>query len=213
VSYEQIAKLVSSIRNAKFGQMVAYVEQLIDAEDWRDFSTPVGTHFVFHPKEFDYFLAAQDLDPTTIRHAYAHAKDVEEMVAKRIRLADVTGRGAAPQNGDRRAPNEAASAYDGDPSGAGGRIRAWHQAKAIVVTDATSRAARHPERRKALLAGDLPSPRPRRKWGVEWEDERSTAEMIAARLMKDPELAHEVYKILDAAESRRRYDQTRRSEG
>lgn len=83
---------------------------------------------------------------------------------------------------------------------------------ATVVTDATSRAARQPERREALLAGELPSPRPRKKWSVEWEDDRSPAEMIAGKLLKNSELAREVYKILHAADMRAtRAEQNRRS--
>jgi hypothetical protein len=40
--YNNIAGLVSKIRNARYGEMVNYLETLIDSGDWRNFTTPVG---------------------------------------------------------------------------------------------------------------------------------------------------------------------------
>jgi hypothetical protein len=205
--YQRIAELISRIRNAKFGEMVEHLEQLIDSDDWRDFTTPVGTHFIFRAKEFDYFLAAQEIDPTVVRYAYLKADGIEDLTAKQLRLADITGRGLAPSNDDRRPAAEVARVYATDPSGAGVRIQAWHEAKAAVVTDPITRAASDPERREALESGRAAQRRPRHSWRVEWEDGRTTAEMIAAKLLRDPELWPEVFVRLRAE-----YDRIRRSE-
>ena len=209
--YQRVAELVSRVRNAKFADIVAHLEQLIDSELWQDFTTPVGTHFEFRAKEFDYFLAAQEVDPTIVRTAYLKAEDVDGLATKQMHLADITGRGE-DVNGDRRARNEVAAIYDTDPSGAGARIRAWGEASAAVVTEGMARVARDQKRRSALESGRRVLLETRKRWEVRWTDDRSPAEVIASRLFADPALAHEVYKILDAAESRRRYDQTRRSE-
>ena len=60
-SYEKVANLVSKVRNARYGEMVNYLETLIDSGDWRDFSTPAGTRFQFRECEFDYFLLAMEV--------------------------------------------------------------------------------------------------------------------------------------------------------
>ena len=67
--YNNIAGLVSKIRNARYGEMVNYIETLIDSGDWRNFTTPVGARFRFRECEFDYFLLAMEVDPTLVRHA------------------------------------------------------------------------------------------------------------------------------------------------
>jgi hypothetical protein len=67
--YNNIADLVSKIRNARYGEMVNYIETLIDSGDWRNFTTPVGARFRFRECEFDYFLLAMEVDPTLVRHA------------------------------------------------------------------------------------------------------------------------------------------------
>ena len=94
--YEQVAQLISQIRNAKFGQMVDYLEELINTGIWQDFTTPEGTHFQFRRCEFDYFLASQEIDPDVVKQAYIRARDVDELDGKRLRLADITGRGTPP---------------------------------------------------------------------------------------------------------------------
>ena len=62
-TYQKLAGLVSKVRNARYGEMVKYLETLIDSGDWRDFNTPAGTRFQFRECEFDYFLLAMEVDP------------------------------------------------------------------------------------------------------------------------------------------------------
>ena len=81
--YEEVASIVSRIRNARFADMVNQLEQLIDSGIWREFTTPIGTHFTFQPCEFDYFLAAQEIDPTTVKYAYLKAEGVEHLPRSR----------------------------------------------------------------------------------------------------------------------------------
>lgn len=213
--YEQISKLISRIRNARFGEMVNHLEQLIDSGEWRDFTTPAGTHFRFRDCEFDYFLAAMEIDPTLVRWAYLKADDVEDLAKKQIRLADITGRGRAIHPAERRDDaEEVAREYDVDPSGAGARIREWKRANA-VVTERTAKIAADPARRHAVEAGEkVPRTEPtQQRWDVRWHDERPAAEVIAARLLKDPDLAREVYNILERERVRTRRENKRRSEG
>ncbi|HEU4540301.1 MAG TPA: hypothetical protein VFR23_04165 [Jiangellaceae bacterium] len=194
-TYEEIAELVTGIRNARFGEMVNYSERLIESEAWQDFTTPVGTHFQFRRFEYDYFLAAMDADATTLRHAYV----TKAPAAKLMRLADITGRGRPPVNGDRRDRTEVVRLYSTDPSGAGARIMAW--AKEAVVTERTAIVAKNPQTRKAIAAGQsVRREKPNLKdWRVRWFDDRSPAQAIAERLLKDPELARQVYERLVTA--------------
>ena len=120
-SYQKVAGLVSKVRNARYGEMVKYLETLIDSGDWRDFTTPGGTRFQFRECEFDYFLLAMEVDPTIVRHAYLHAIDVDQLAAKQFRLADITGRGRKPDEGARRPWKQVADEFDGEPSGTAAR--------------------------------------------------------------------------------------------
>lgn len=194
--YEQIAQLISQIRNARFGQMVAYLEELIKTGIWRDYTTPAGTRFTFRAWEFDYFLAAMEIDPDVAKQAYIRAQGIDGLAAKRTHLADITGHGRKPANGDRRTWREVADEYRSDPSGAGARIEQWSQDNSAVVTDSITRVARNPQLRKAYEGtGSLP-PALKQRWHVDWRDDRPAARAIADHLLKDPDLAHEVYKIL-----------------
>lgn len=205
--YDDVSKMVSLVRNAKFGEMVTHLEHLIDSGVWRDYTTPVGTHFTFRECEFDYFLAAEQVDATTIRWAYIKAADVDDLIAKQHRLADITGKGAPPAEGDRRPWAEVADAYGGDPSGAGARIRSWGDNGLSIVTDARARMAANAEHRAAAEAGLTVMTRPKEKvWRVRWSDDRAAAQAVVEKLTEDPDLADEVFKIMRAM-----YDKTRRS--
>jgi hypothetical protein len=207
--YETLASLVSRIRNAKFSDMVLHLEQLIDSGIWRDFTTPRGTHFTFRACEFDYFLAAQDVDPVTVKYAYMKAEGIEDLARKETRLADITGAGVTPGNGDRRTRDEVARLYAGDPSGAGARIKA----RSAVVTPRLAGVAKDAQRRKEYEATGKGRDRPNSKcWRVRWSGETPAAKVIADALLREPDLAHEVYKVLDAERVRTAREQNHRSE-
>ena len=177
--YEQIAQLVSQIRNARFGEMVAHNEALLRSRAWRKFTTPVGQTFEFRRCEYDYFLAAQELDALTLRYAYLHAPATSEQL---MRLADVTGRGEAPKNGDRRPRAVVAELYASDPSGAGKRI----EAAKPVVTKRTARIAQEPQRRAKFHVNPRREDPASHSWRVHWTGEAPVAEKIAEKLLEDP---------------------------
>lgn len=206
--YERLAALVSKVRNARFGELVGHLEEVIEQDLWRDFTTPAGTRFEFRSHEFDYFLATQELDATFVRHSYLQA-DLPEMARRRFRLADITGRGQKVTEDERRPAEAVASLYDTDPSGAGERIRRWRQDGAVVVTDRTGRVAADPGRREAVETGrETRIERPTAQvWRVRWSDDRSVAQAIVDKLADDPDLESAVLKIMRA-----RYDRNRRSE-
>jgi hypothetical protein len=210
--YDKVAGLVSKIRNARYGEMVRYLEALIDSGDWRDFTTPVGTRFQFLECEFDYFLLAMDVDPTLIRHAYAHAKDVEALSIKELRLADITGRGKFT-NAQRRSRDDIVSALDSDPSGAGARIKA--ATRESFVSERIGRIAKLAEVRAMVSSGKrIRNPSARHTWRVEWADtEKPAAQAITDKLLADPELANDVYKRLDSARNSREYQERKRRSG
>jgi hypothetical protein len=211
-SYEKVADLVSKIRNARYGEMVKYLETLIDSGDWRDFTTPAGKRFQFRECEFDYFLLAMEVDPTIVRHAYLYADDVDGLVAKQFRLADITGRGKAA-NGARRPWKQVADELEGEPSGVAARIRAAQDnAGSWFVTERTGILAKDAARRRKAEEGKpVPRDRPNAKvWRVRWSDDKSTAEAIAEKLLAAPQLAEEVYKKLDSWTVRNRKGEKRR---
>ncbi|WP_319431582.1 hypothetical protein [Mycobacterium sp. RTGN5] len=200
-SYEKVVDLVSKVRNARYGEMVKYLEALIDSGDWRDFSTPAGTRFQFRECEFDYFLLALEVDPTIVRHAYLYADGVDGLMAKQLRLADITGRGKAAE-GDRRPWKQVADDLEGEPSGAAARIRmARDNAGDWFVTQRTGELARDPIRRRNVEQGKrVHRDRPNAKvWRVRWSDDKSTADAIAEKLLAEPDLAAQVQKVLNAS--------------
>jgi hypothetical protein len=194
-NYEQVNQLTSRIINARFGEMVGYSEQLITTGVWRDFTPPVGTHFVFRADEYDYFLAAMNIDALTMRYAYIQ----KGSVVQQHHLADITGRGRASKDGDRRPREVVAKLYADAPDGAGARILAWGR-KEMVVSEGVARAARDPKHRRQREKGAAVSTRPSElRWEVRWYDGRPAAQAIVDRLAQDPDLEREVYKLLDAA--------------
>lgn len=204
--WDNVVGLVSKVRNARYGEMVTYLETLIDSGDWRDFTTPAGTRFQFRECEFDYFLLMMEVDPTIVRHAYLHADDVDGLVAKQLRLADITGRGKGA-DGARRPWKQVTDELEGEPSGAAARIRAAQDnAGSWFVTKRTGMLARDAaRRRKAEQGKPVLRDRPNEKvWRVRWSDDKSTAEAIAEKLLAEPELAEEVCKQLDQPPFRKR---------
>ena len=199
--YDHIAGLVSKVRNARYGEMVNYLETLIDSGDWRDFTTPAGTHFQFQECEFDYFLLSMEVDPTIVRHAYLYATDVEGLVAKQFRLADITGRGKKPKEGARRPWRDVAKEYESDPSGAAARIRAGQSESSRFVNESTGQMAADPKRRRDAEAGKpVKRNNPKEKvFQVKWKTDRPAAEVITEKLLKDPDLAEAVYKNLHSS--------------
>lgn len=211
-TYERVATLVDQIKYAKYDTIVERTEELIDSGLWRDYTTPAGTHFEFLPKEFDYFLSAfGDVDEAIIRHAYGRNGNDARLW---LRLCDITGRGERPAPTERRPAEDVAEQYATDPSGAGKRIK-----ELALVSAGHAAVAADDSRRAAAVAGaDLRGTLDGRKcWRVRWRDDRPAAAVIAAKLLEDPDLAHEVYLKLKAAETREARscatlsEQTRRS--
>jgi len=199
--YDNIAELVSKVRNARYGEMVNYIETLIDSGDWRNFTTPAGTRFRFRECEFDYFLLTMEVDPTLVRHAYLYATDVDGLAAKQFRLADITGRGRKTDQDARRTWKQMVDELAGEPSGATARIRAAQDnAGSWFVTERTGMLARDTaRRRKAEQGKPVHRDRPNEKvWRVRWSDDRSIAEAIAEKLLAEPRLANEVCKKLNS---------------
>jgi hypothetical protein len=200
-TYGVIAELVSKIRNARFGDMVEHLEELIDSGDWHDFTVPIGFRFQFLECEFDYFLLAENLDPTTVRTAYIKAASVTQV----NRLADITGRGVTGE-GQRRSRDDMAKALVSETSGAAARIQAGGQ----FVTASASRIAKSQELRRDAEAGKVVKREHRKRWEVRWLGDRSPAQAITDELLTEPELAHDVYKRLhswsvgNAAKEKRR---------
>lgn len=203
--YRQVEKLVSSIRNAKYDDMVRHLEELIDSGLWQDYTTEAGTRFQFRSHEFDYFLAAMGLDSELIKHAYEAASGrLQGMHAKQIRLADITGRGEPTTEDQRRPRKEMLAAYTDEPSGAGGRIRTYGR----VVTAGISNVARDPERREQFKTGVKVSrySRGAGSWHVHVAPGQRLDQAIALKLLRDSELWPGVFEFLRAQHDDHRAD-------
>jgi hypothetical protein len=216
-SYDVVAEYVSKIKNARFGEMVRHVEALIEAGDWRDYTVPAGNvRYQFGSHEFDYFLVIMDIDAELVRMSYSRAKDIPDLAAKELRLADLCGKGKTPPKNGRRPWLEVAEALASDPFGAGDKIMAAGKAHLLsaasqgYVTKTAALIASDPAKRAATKAGKKVIRRPGNRWEVKWADERTPAQAIVDKLLADPELAREVYKrlhshnVANAAKQKRR---------
>lgn len=203
-NYDHVADLVSKVRNARYGEMVTYLEELIESADWRDFTPPIGYRYQFGACEFDYFLVTQEIDLTFVRHAYAQALDIRDLHRRQKRLANITGAGKKTTPAQRRTWQEMAKALEGEPTGSAGRIRRAFDQKnpPKVVTEVVARRA----------AGNRPMGKAagQKQWSVRWSDDRSMAEAIVDKLLTDQVLTHDVYKRLDSARNSREYKQRKR---
>lgn len=217
-TYDAVADFVSKIKNARFGEMVRHVEKILDEGAWRDYTIPAGVRYQFGSHEFDYFLVVQDIDAELVRMAYTRAKDIEQLAAKEMRLADLTGHGQEPPTGGRRPWQEVAKELSGDPFGAGDKIS--NAGKAYLfnasgqgfVTQNAAEVASDPERRKLVQKGEAVYRWRVNRWEVKWSDDRTPPQAIVDKLLTDPDLAHEVWKLLQANQMRiTRAEKKRRS--
>jgi hypothetical protein len=125
---------------------------------------------------------------------------LDDMHAKQIRLADITGRGEATSSDQRRSRKEVMAAYADEPSGAKERIRSFGR----LVSTGISSVARDPKRREQFKAGTKVSRDSHGvlSWRVQVRLGQRLDEAIAIKLLRDPTLWTQVYEILHAQRSK-----------
>lgn len=196
-----ILSLTTAVKNARYEAVCGYVNDIIDCEEWRDYTVPNRTRYQFRAQEFDWFLAANQLDVEMIRHAYAKHGGHSRL----MRLADLTGTGATPES--RRSAEEIAAAYPGE---------AWaNQVPTSPITKQLGRIAADPKRRaryetngttQDAVLGIL-------RVHARGRTVEELVDSLIARLSEDPELEAAVYRKLNARRSTRVYEEKRRSRG
>ena len=80
------------------------------------------------------------------------------------------------------------------------------------VTQNAAEVASDPERRKLVQKGEAVYRWRVNRWEVKWSDDRTPPQAIVDKLLTDPDLAHEVWKLLQANQMRiTRAEKKRRS--
>ena len=193
-SWRPSLSLTTAVKNARYEAVCGYVSKIIDGGEWRDYTVPNGTRYQFRAQEFDWFLAANDLDVDMIRHATAkHGGH-----ARLMQLADLTGTGSTPKT--RRTPAEMVADYPGE-------TWAKHTPES-PISQQMGRIAKDPGRRAAFEANgttqdDVLGYQRIHARGKTLEE---LVDSLIDKIIKAPGLEAAVYRKLD---SRRRRPDTK----
>jgi len=189
---KQVHAFASQMANLGFSRMTDELLSMLDSGAWTEFKDGLGT-YRFLTGEFDYFLSQW----TDITRDEA------------MRVLDLDAKAKIYQHMDERRTGEdgyrrtVESVRRANPRRPGRTIKAFGSKG--------ERPALGDRVRKLAVAG-----KPRKdtkRWQVQWTDRSALPDAIVDKLTADPELAHEVWKRLQANQMRiTRADQKRRSE-
>lgn len=121
---EAVLTAASAIQNVKSANIADFLRWLLDSGAWRSYTYPNGDHYEFREREFDYFCAQIDLDPTIANTAARAVDDNELLVAMTeaslvsrgwlahdVERKPAQGGGARPDRSKRRSVDEITVTY------------------------------------------------------------------------------------------------------
>ena len=166
-----LQRVHSAVANLKHDNIADLVGLILDTGAWRSYTYPNGEHYEFRAREFDYFLAQQDIDPRMVRDAASYAEDGELRALLVESSLDVV-------NEDRRSVEEITEAYP--------KLRPWLEKYGLRVLGPKT-AYENPAARERVKAGKTAEPF-RARWYFPDPDPTAMAKTIAARLRERPEV-------------------------
>ncbi len=201
-----VAQFVSKIKNlTRIAELADAFVDIAESEAWREYTFATG-HFRFRPAEFDYFLIATGVRKDDAARVLAWNKRSKALQPLMDDSAD---------RSKRRPFEQAAREYQAADSlntdlVANSVELGWTGGK-FSDLDSIPKGVSVPV--KSPLSAHARGADQRKTWRVSWADERSSAEAIVGKLLDDdPELAHEVWKLLQANQMRiTRAEKKRRS--
>lgn len=182
----KILRASSAMRNISAGYIIEYVRLLLGTGCWRSYTFPNGDHHEWLAAEFDYFLSAIEHDPQLVDLAVRVSGDRDLIT----RIAEASNQKREPD--DRRPLDEVRALPRIGPFidryMLGGRnvhekVLSSSEAKASYLAGVSARDARRRSKR----------------WEVQCAHDEDLAAAIAARLLKDPDLARDVLNALRRA--------------
>lgn len=186
---ELLLTVRSVITNLKHDNIADAIRVVLDSQAWRSYTYPSGEHYEFLPREFDYFLAQQDIDPRMVKDAALYTNDAELRVLLVESSLDKPG-------DDRRNVDEITAAYPA--------LTRWLDKYGLRALGTTLLYESPTARAKTKKGAGGNEAANRRDWTVAVFGDGSLAEAIVRKLTRDPVLAEEVRDLLvrDVATSR-----------
>jgi hypothetical protein len=202
-----VSQFTSKVRNlSRVAELADAFIDMAASGAWREYTFATG-HFRWRASEFDYFLIANGVRRDDAARVLAYNKRAKELLPLMDEGVDKR---------KRRPFEQAAKEYQSADSlntdlVATAADLGWINGNRFSDVKSTAKGAQIP----------VKSPIPKftrnnvgsklNRWKVDWSDDRPAAQAIVDKLLADPDLAHEVYKRLDADNSRRKYEKKRRS--
>lgn len=182
---DKVLATVRALKNLSADLLSDHAKHLLTASYWRAYRLPNGRQYEWNACEFDYFLAAADIDPRLIELAVREVNDRELLVA----LAR-----ASDQRHPRRRSVEVVVARYPELAGrlAAYRIGGLSVHRIIHDQDAVGRY-------QAGSGADV-AKRERQWWRVSWsgqDDPQTAARAIVARLRSEPGMVAAVKDVLN----------------
>ena len=215
---EAVLSAAMKIHNIDSAVVCDFMRWLLDSGAWRSFTYPNGEHYEFREREFDYFVALIDVDPTIINAAARTINDgalqvalVEASLASQHWNPHDEERKQHPQGGlarpvdrsKRRSFDEIVATYP--------RLQVWLQKYGMSQTLGDVNLHSSAVRRKKVAKGMTTSAARRRvQFLATSADDEGLAKNIAGLLIKRG-LADDVYRHLDSAKRRERRVRTRKA--
>lgn len=183
---EFLLRASSAVANLHHDNVADIIRLILDSGTWREYTYPNGDHFVFRAREFDYFLAQQDIDPRIVADAAVYTGDQE------LRALLVESSLDKPGD-DRRDVDEITATYPG--------LAPWLE-KFKLRSLGPAVAYNKPQALRNLAEGKSTSAHEGKvRWGVVSVDREALPGDIARRLMSNPDLLQEVVAALAARRS------------
>lgn len=181
---DKVLATVRALKNLSADLVADHARHLLDSGCWRSYRLPNGRVYAWKACEFDYFLAASDIDPRLVESA------VREVDDRALLLA--LARASDQRHPLRRSAEEVVSRY---PELAG-RLVAHRiggtSVHRLLGNDAAAERYRHG-------SGADVARRERQWWRVSWsghDDTDRAAQAIVTRLRREPGMVDAVRALL-----------------
>lgn len=167
---EFLLRVHSAVANLKHDNIADLVGLILETGAWRSYTYPSGEHYEFRAREFDYFLAQQDIDPRMVRDAASYSDDGELRALLVESSLDVV-------NEDRRSVEEIVQVYP--------RLGPWLEKYGLRALGPKAAYDGPAARERMKSGGSTSSNAVRQRWEVVSPDPDSLPGAIARRLERD----------------------------
>lgn len=196
---KKVSAFTSKIQNlSRIGELGDAFDDMAESGAWRDYTFATG-HFRWRASEFDYFLIANRVRRDDVTRVLAYNSKRSRDLAP---LMDV-----AADRRNRRPFEQAAKEYQNADALNTDLVTAaaelgWINGEKFSDIKSTAAGTQIPVKSPIPTFTRENRAAKMNRWKVDWSDDRTTAQAIADKLLTNPDLAHEVWKALQANQMR-----------